>query len=413
VTGGAPAPRNSVDPDDQLLEEPVSLIGKLVDIDPGGVLSQLFFDELSIGVAGRAHLRARPLRRMSSRWVNFGRNLDLRGPAAASATWQAVFPAADVEIVRSGESPLLASLADALRQPGASGLMCRMSAYRTQYYQNGIRNSFPPATTLAELQRLHQRGLVPHPAYSAIVGVVGVWFDGDSESVPGGRLLFRGEPDGLLGPAAAEFHPDAGILSLDFSNTIPERDANLEKLYVGPITVSVTRDGAVNEIGRIEPAAYNRCAYEANAGIVDIEVSTPPDGALTLSADAIGGSPVSLAERELTAFCNDCNVYLDQDEVRTLVIHTRERGMVPTRPLSVLVATYPASMEQPTGTTVLPVSAEGAVELEIRGDPAGLPSSGILRRAGGRGCPTTRIAGRRQCPTHQRAYPAVRRQTGG
>lgn len=178
--------------------------------------------------------------------------------------------------------------------------------------------------------------------------------------------------------SSAEFHPDDGILSLDLSNTIPERDANLEKIDVGPITVSANRDGAVSEIGRIEPAAYNRRAYEAGAGIVDIDVSAPPDGTLTLSADSVGGRSVSLTERELTAFCDDCNVYLDQDEVRTLVIHAREHGAVPGRPLSVLVATYPASMVQPAETTVLPISADGTAELEIRGTAPGFRHLGFF-----------------------------------
>ncbi|MGH3937451.1 MAG: hypothetical protein ACRDTG_02280 [Pseudonocardiaceae bacterium] len=381
ITGGAPEPRESASPDDQLLEAPVELIGKLVDIDPAGALSQVFFDEFSIGVPGRAHLRARPRRRMSSRWINFGRNLGPRDPAApaagASAAWQAVFPAADVEIVRAAESPLLESLEEALRHPRARGLMCRMSTYWTQYYQNGIRNPFPSVRAIEELQQLHQQELFPNPAYSVVVGAVGVWFEGDSETVPGGRLLFRSEPDGLLGPAAAEFHPTDGILSLDFSNTIPEQDANLEKVDLGPIVVSVAQGGVSTEIGRIEPTDYHRAAYEATAGIVDVDVSAPPDGVLSLRVDTAGGSSL-LTERELSAFCDDCNVYLDQDEVRTLTIQARERGAAPTRPLSVLVATYPRTMNQPTEPTVLPVSADGTAKLEIRGTSPGFRHLGFV-----------------------------------
>src|SRR5512144_481820 len=79
--------------DDGLRDVPVHLAGKLVDIDPAGLFSQLFFDEFTMGIAGRPHLRARPSRRMSSRWLNFGRNLS-RLPIAgrASAAWQTVFP---------------------------------------------------------------------------------------------------------------------------------------------------------------------------------------------------------------------------------------------------------------------------------------------------------------------------------
>jgi len=65
VTGGELRPREGIRRDDALLYMPVELVGKLVDIDPAGICSQLFFDALSIGVAGRAHLRALPLARQA------------------------------------------------------------------------------------------------------------------------------------------------------------------------------------------------------------------------------------------------------------------------------------------------------------------------------------------------------------
>jgi len=367
----------------------VELVGKLVDIDPTGLSSQIFFDELSLGIAGRPHLHARPQRRMSSRWLNFGRNLSqLPIAGGASAAWQAVFPAADVEIVRAEESPLLAPLAAALRDPRARGLMLRLSTYRTQYFQNGLRNPLEPAPTIEDLQRLHEQGKpVSNPAYSVVVGAVGVWLDGDSEAVPGGRVLFGQNPAPVgnaggrparAGPAAAEFHPDTKILSLDLSNTIPELDLNVEKADFGPIAVVVTKDGDSTEIARIESSTYDRAAYEARAGIVDVDVSAhldvaslPIDGALSLSVDTPAGPTVLLAERELSAFCDDCNVYLDQDEPRTLVIQARERGEVPARPLSILVAWYDAAMSFTGEMTVLPMSTDGTTELEVRGDEAG------------------------------------------
>src|SRR3712207_4598387 len=116
VSSGRLAPTDGGDlSDDGIHDAPVGLGGKLVDIDPTGVCSQLFFDELTVGIPGRPHLRARPRRRMSSRWLNFGRNLaPLPIAGRASAAWQTVFPAADVEFRRTGESPLLAGLAAAL-----------------------------------------------------------------------------------------------------------------------------------------------------------------------------------------------------------------------------------------------------------------------------------------------------------
>src|SRR5918997_279214 len=389
VTGGATAPRHGDVHDDPLIDAPVELVGKLVDIDPTGLCSQIFFDELSLGIPGLPHPQARPQRRMSSRWLNFGRNLT-RLPIAggASAAWQAVFPATDVEIVRAEESVLLAPLADALCDPRARGLMVRLSTYRTQYFQNGLRNPLEPAPTIADLQRLHEQGKpVSNPAYSLVVGAVGVWLDGDSEPVPGWRLLSgqtpapggkAGVPPAPAAPAAAEVHPDAKILSLDFSNTVPELDLNVEKADFGPITVSVKKDGNNTEIARIESSTYGRAAYEARAGILDVDISAHPDvasllieGALSLSVDTPAGPTVLLAERELTACCDDCNVYLDQDEPRTLVIQARERGEVPAGPLSILVARYDAEMSFTGDMTVLPMSADGTTELDVRGDEAG------------------------------------------
>ena len=153
--------------------------------------------------------------------------------------------------------------------------MLRLSTYRTQYFQNGLRNPLEPAPTIEDLQRLHEQGKpVSNPAYSLVVGAVGVWLDGDGEAAPAGRLLFTQNPAPVgnaggrparAGPAAAEFHPGTKVLSLDFSNTVPELDLDVEKADFGPITVSVTKDGDSTEIARIEPSTYDRAAYEAPA----------------------------------------------------------------------------------------------------------------------------------------------------
>lgn len=90
IVGGTLAPSKAdivAAEDDPMITAPVQLAGKLVDIDPYGVVSQIFFDELIIGVPGRPHLRAQPRRRMSARWITFVRNrtrlrLVIAGPAA-------------------------------------------------------------------------------------------------------------------------------------------------------------------------------------------------------------------------------------------------------------------------------------------------------------------------------------------
>ena len=390
VTGGSIGPAGA-EIDASLVDAPVELVGKLVDIDPTGVCSQIFFDELMLGIPGRPHLRARPRRRMSSRWLNFGRNLGaLPIAGGASAAWQAVFPVADVEIVRDAESPLLARLAERLREPHARGLMLRLCTYRTVYFQNGVLNELEPAADLDELAQLHAQGKpLSNPAYSLIVGTLGVWFEGESESVPGGRQLFAQSPAPVrnamgrpasAGPTSAELHEDAHVLSIDMSNTVPELDENLEKADFGPLAVVVIKDGITTEIGRIEASGYARAAYEAQSGIVDVDVSQRSDaasllvdGRLAVRVDAPTGPTMLLAERELTAVCDECNVYLDEGERRTLRLAIRERGQFPRRQMSVLVATY-VQQEQITFSgemTVLPVAADGTATFEVTGEEAG------------------------------------------
>lgn len=389
VAGGATGP--AATDRDVMVDMPVELVGKLVDLDPTGVSSQLFFDELSVGLPGGPHLHASPQRRMSSRWLNFGRNLGgLPIAGGASATWQAVFPLSDVELLRAESSPLLSQFEHALRDPRARGLMLRLCSYRTLYFQNGILNPLEPAPTLADLQRLQEQGkTVSNPAYSLITGTIGVWLDGDGEAEPGGRQLFTQFPAPVLnavgrtaraGAATAEFDAGKALLSFDFSNTIPELDVNVEKVDFGPIAVVATKDGTDTELARIQPKSYSRTAYEATGGIVDVDLSAQQDaissldgGALSLRVDTPNGPVVLLAERELGASCNECNIYLDEGDTHTLVINARVRGELPTGPLSVLAARYIQTDDIVfSGTsTVLPVAADGTATLDVQAEEAG------------------------------------------
>jgi hypothetical protein len=266
--------------------------------------------------------------------------------------------------------------------------MLRICTYRTQYFQNGLRNPLEPAATLEELQRLHAQGkAVSNPAYSLIVGVIGVWLDGDSESVPGGRLLLPGTPApvrnavGALagsGPVVAEFDRTSKTLSVDLSSAIPEISADLEKADFGPLSVVVSSGGQPVTIARIDYASYDRAAYEARAGIIDIDVSAHADlestlasGTLSLRADTRNGPAVLLVEQELTAVSDDCNIYLDEGDARSIALRVHERGRVSGRPVSVLVATYDAGMQHTGEVTVLPVSSGGTAILQIHADSPG------------------------------------------
>jgi hypothetical protein len=189
------------------------------------------------------------------------------------------------------------------------------------------------------------------------------------------------------------YHRDLEVLSLDLSNTVPELDRDAEKADFGPLEVAVQTDEDVVGIGRIEPSAYDRPAYEAGAGIVDVDVSGHADvasllsrGRLLIRVDTPTGRTALLTEQALAASCDDCNVYLDQDDSRTLVIRVRERGERPSRPLSVLVATYAQAEEGIVFSgvmTVLPVSQDGTASLQVRGEQAGCRHLGYTVFDGG------------------------------
>jgi hypothetical protein len=390
VVGGTSDPGPTDTTADPIVGAPVRLIGKLVDIDPYGTVSQVFFDELLVGVPGRPHLRARPRRRMVSRWLTRTRN---RGPAdvaiagRAAAAWQAVFRAEDIELVRAEGSPLLSAVAAALEQEDTPGLMLRLSTYNTRYFTRfagpeGVPHAGIDAAT-GVLAARHAAGeIVANPAYSNVIGTLGLWRAGDSEAAVSGRHLLPTAPPpppqvspALAAPVSAEFHAGAGILSLDLSHAVPEIAADLTKADLGKITVSVTRGATTTELGSIAPAAYARPAYEARGGIVDMSVTGPGvaelirDGMLGLrvgEAAAVVDRQLIAQERELVAHCDDACLYLEDGETRQVAVTVRERGSVPTASLSLTVAAYGA----PPGVVVrdpLPVPANGTVAVPVGG----------------------------------------------
>jgi hypothetical protein len=390
VVGGTSEPGAADTTTDPIIEAPVRLIGKLVDIDPYGTVSQVFFDELLVGVPGRPHLRARPRRRMVSRWLSFSRN---RGPAdvaiagRAAAAWQAVFRAEDIDVVRAEGSPLLSALAAALEQEHTLGLMLRLSTYNTRYFTRVVGPEGVPqadiAAAIGALAARHAVGeVVANPAYSNVIGTLGLWRAGDSEAAVSGRHLLPTAPPpppqvlpALAAPVSAEFHPSAGILSIDLSNAVPEIAADLTKADLGKITVSVTRGATTTELGSIAPAAYALSAYEARGGIVDMSVSGAGvaelirDGRIGLrvgEAAAVADRQLIAQERELVAHCDDACLYLENGETRQVAVTVRERGSVPTASLSLSVAAYGA----PPGVVVrdpLPVPANGTVAVPVGG----------------------------------------------
>lgn len=389
VVGGALGAGAEAQPDDSLLAgggTAVELNGKLVDIDPAGILSQVFFDECTVGLAGRPLLRAAPMRRMSSRWVYFARNQtptqppEVRNSTAfrAAATWQAVFPTVDVELQRASESPLLQAFDDGLRAPGVRGLMLRLCTYRTQYYRDLGLDGLDPTSARQRLADLHRGGqVVSNPAISLLVGSVGLWRDGDAEVRPGGRLLRTAPPppgrQPAFGPAVAEFDRAAGLLSVDLSPTVPEDTPEGRKKDVGALEVRVrAADGTSTPLSTLDYARYDRDAYTASAGIVDIPVEDSlADVVENGDLEIVPATGPPLTEVALRAWSEDANAYLDQsDPAKDIVVRVHERGRVPAGEMRVQV-----SVRGPDGPLVVPLdvaAGTGSVSLSVSPGTAGV-----------------------------------------
>jgi hypothetical protein len=377
--------------------------GRLVDINPASFWSsQVYFGQLSFG-GGDCVLSGTPSARMHSRWLNLNRiysqDQSLTQPAASVAccfqaglpNGQIVWPSA------SANSPLAAALEQAASQPSALGLMVRFTAYVNLYFKNGVFNNIPVqpanyedlAKCLAEAWNAWNANgdtskFFSQPCYSHIVGVVGVWNQGELATVPVGRYLAADQevaPPGLpvaasqaharrrhspthqmlaaeadggglpttpLGPLVASIDYDAELISLDLSSTMPENGtpgewpSDLTKTDFGPLSLGVLAgDGTFTPIATIEYPQYQQSAYEASAGIVDIPFPDPGTGELLRSgslAIQVQGQ-TALLEQIDSAQTDQRGLYLDQGGELELDVAVYRLG-VPSPGTNVLIAKY-------------------------------------------------------------------------
>ncbi len=412
---GATAGDGSFVESDPIIGRQMVLRGKLVDLDAATVNgSQIFFDSIAIG-DGTVGVRAKRSKRLHGRWLNFGRNLTNLLPIAGSAgaSWQTCVAKDGLNFSGADISPLLKLFREGLDN-GAAGLMIRFHTYRTLYFQNGIKNSISPAPrTSIELQQEYVQGNnFSNPAYSIVVGSIGLWSGGEPSGVPGGRLLLPRDStqadaffvgnDGqaslqprpaTLGPAVVELDEVRRRLSLDLGATIPERSPDLTKADVGTLQLEVAHDGNVTVLATLPPAAYDRTRYEAQAGIVDVDL---PQDANVLNAIKSGRLQLRTAtsgihlldEAVQFAAVEDRDIYIDQGEVKTLPVRVFDQGRPAPAGHQVLASAYDRQRRFVRQIGTLTVGADGTASFELRAERAEIVSYVFVPFPAGAAVPT-------------------------
>lgn len=321
---------------DPFINASVNFTGMLVDLDPYGTLtSQLFFDGMHFGVDGGYRILAPRTSRITARRINFNRNTANKFVAGiGSVVWQTSFakPKSGTGGLRidAFDSPILKTLAEAMEADDVLGLTVRFNTYRTVYYNNpNLRNGSPDVLAAAQSLRakLKSGGFQPNPARSLLVGVVGVWREGEPAHEPGDRTLVPTASSPLGG---AQARLDETTLTIDLANSVPEVDENLTKQSLGILTVVAVDPASQTfvHLGYLDHDQYSRAAYEASAGIVTLPLANgiAQDAAQKdIQLLDATGTPL-LSEMALRVIPETPNLYLDERESATVNFQLYNRG---------------------------------------------------------------------------------------
>jgi hypothetical protein len=383
IVGGTLANGHDVDHDDPIVRAEVRLVGaagdlspcRITDIDPfAGWSSQVYLDRLLVGDQNCGFYAAGATPMLFSRFDyvrNFNVSKDLVWAGPASVIWQTTFPR-PVTVQNEGSSRLVATLEEAVAADTAAGLMIRFCTYRTRYYRNGLHpelfKGLPQPRTDRQLSELYLEGAIfPNPAWSLVVGVIGIWHAGEPATVPAGRgfgpgvsiLPLNRTRDGtppratVLGPATAELDVRTNRLSIDLMATFPEFDSSALKVNFGTVAIeAVDAQGNVTIIGALDYSEYDQRAYEARAGIVDLHLEAAVadlvrNGTLRIAGarnertpiDA-GGRVPALIEQRFVVTATPRGVYLQQRSRAIVTLRVLHHGGLPRRGTRVLLAQY-------------------------------------------------------------------------
>ena len=392
---------SGLDTQDPFNRAPVEFTGMLVDCEPyGATSSQLFFDSMSFGIPGGCRIFAPRTFRVHDRYVNFNRNPSNNMIAGiASVMWQTSFPKdAGLAIDAHGSGALVALMA-ALGETGVLGITVRWNTYRTIYYDDpGLANAAAGPAAAGLVARLNGGGWQPNPARSLVVGVIGLWREGEPMFEPADRALiatsapFSGytPPPRTPPPAVATAHArlTANSITIDLSNCIPEIDRAPNKFDLGPlaiVAVDPANDAMVlATLATLDSTHYDKAAYEAGAGIVTLPVD-PTNAAIaatanlqlrTTTATQFLASGAALAtETALRAIPSQPNVYVQEGEALSTVVNVYNRGAPAGAGIDVTLALVGAVSQ---GVDTQQTGADGKVHFALTGATGSVTQYAIL-----------------------------------
>jgi len=322
---------------DPVIGAAVRLEGVMVDVDPNNVFdTQIFSDRISVTGPDGVSLSGKPTV-LHSRWLNFRRNLAGGGSRGAATVFQAGLSWRDGLTVSGGNSPALGELLKAARCE--RGVLVTFSTYLVG-----------AALNTSQLAAEYAAGREPeNPATGLVVGYISPWEAGDLASVPPGRRLnpVPGTAESIpVGPGTARFDPDRKTLLLNLIQSIPEKDDTLEKHDFGPLLVLVEKDGEFTPIAELPFTRYNRAAYEASAGQVEVDVPDELTGemgaGLLAVAEKVTGR-VLLREEVWVVETDERGFYLQEGEERPLAFTALSQGRPPSEPVTVHLAEFIAA----------------------------------------------------------------------
>ncbi len=311
----------------------------MVDTDPvDAFTSQVFSDAFSVSQNGSSVLEGSGNRKAYSYWLNYWRNLAEGGDNGCSAVWQVAIPKENLNL-NTANSPFLQALNTAAQ--ANQGIVVRYATYLFQHI------SYDQIA-----QRFKDGNYDPTSARMIVVGTIGVWGNGELESVPPARILNPGvqmqlasqaytstpiaaKPTFFLGSTLASVDTVNKVITLDMVSTIPEvsafdtmvptnnqyntpEKADLGMLQLVTLTPYQQTGTQSTPIKQLEFSDYNRDAYLARAGLIDIpyDPAIEPlilEGTLALQ-NGWGKAPLLLKENPYNIITDWRGIYLEGED---------------------------------------------------------------------------------------------------